>query len=487
MTKPLLPETYLPREVDAFLKSWIDSNESFLLVQGPRQVGKSASVGHALESLTFGDDYGYIDFSDHERAEALYASSSPSKTLVEDLLFSIGATLRDNAILFMDEIQNALPQNIEDTGVQRKWIKNLLSSARDASVRLVLTGSFLGLSLSELSDLFCEEGYPILTVRPLSLHEFSIAKGFFTEPEWEEACNTCCSRKRLSLSQHHKMMDAFACYLYVGGMPASVSKFDSKTGDLSKSEAELKSLLDVSKSVLAQYTDIHGRETFFENMMELFYQGIKASDKETFNRRAFDLKKAEAHTLNFIKRSEVGLLILPLNSNDEAKAKIYFSDVGVMHYLAFHGSHPEYEAKDAQTGLSILRQYYAGASDDKTGNIGYVYEQVVASAFSHQGIVSNYLNDGEHEIEFLYQGSGIEIKSGDYDTRASLKWYVEQGHVGYVLGPHPYVGKYGALNYAPIYWAFFLGERQDLFATDLPFAHGEEKEELRLLLRGEEY
>ena len=151
MNRPLLPDVYLPRDTDAFIEGWVSSNRRFLLVQGPRQVGKSASVGHALLSLVFGVDYGYIDFSNNEVAEALYASSSVTDTLIQDLLFSIGASsLKEGAILFLDEIQNALPKNIEDVDAQRRWIESLLSSAESASIRLVLTGSFLGLSLSGL-------------------------------------------------------------------------------------------------------------------------------------------------------------------------------------------------------------------------------------------------------------------------------------------------------------------------------------------------
>lgn len=483
MNKPLLPETYLPRDIDGLIECWIDSNASCLLVQGPRQVGKSASVGHALEPLVFGDDYGYIDFGNQDIAEAAYASSSSSKTLVQDLLFSIGASLREGAILFLDEIQNALPKNIEDASSQRKWIKNLLESAKGASVRLILTGSFLGLSLSELSAYFAHMDYPIVTVRPLSMHEFSIGKGFFSETEWKEIGEACLFKTHLALPMHRKMMDAFACYLYVGGMPASVLKFDAKTGDLSQSEKELAELCETTKSVLAQYMDVRGREHFFEDMLDLFYRGIKSSDKKAYNKKAFASAEMDPKTLDFIRRSEVGLLFFPPGENDLLQAKIYFSDVGIMHYLAFHGKLPEHEAKDAQAGLDTLRRYYRGESPEKTGNIGYVYEQVVASALVQQQIQASYLKEDNFEIEFLCDGTGLEIKSGDYDSRASLKWYVSHGHVGFVLGQHPFVGKLGSLNYAPIYWVFFLQENRMLFQKDLPPLSKEQKEELMALLQ----
>ena len=42
---------------------------------------------------------------------------------------------------------------------------------------------------------------------------------------------------------------------------------------------------------------------------------------------------------------------------------------------------------------------------------------------AQQGIEAQYLNEEGYEVEFLYRGTGFEIKSGDYDSRASLKWY----------------------------------------------------------------
>jgi len=354
MNPPLLPEKYLTRDTDSVIADWIASDAPFLLVQGPRQVGKSASVGHALLPFRFESEYGYIDFASREIAEASYASSVFSETIIQDLLFSLGASLEPNAILFLDEIQNALPKDIGNATMQRKWIENLLASARKASVRLILTGSFLGLSLSCLSAYFEEHGFPILTIRSMSFHEFAVGKGFFDPTEWFRIQELCCAKKSLPLTLHRRVMDAFACYLYVGGMPICVSKFNAETGDLSQSERELADLTETAKNVLAQYMDIQGRETFFDRMLDLFYAGIKASDKRAFNKKAFGSANADPQFLDFVRRSEVGLLFFPPNDDDLLKAKIYFSDVGIMHYLAFHGRRPEHEAKDSQTGLNTL-------------------------------------------------------------------------------------------------------------------------------------
>ena len=101
---------------------------------------------------------------------------------------------------------------------------------------------------------------------------------------------------------------------------------------------------------------------------------------------------------------------------------------------------------------------------------------------AQQGIEAQYLNEEGYEVEFLYRGTGFEIKSGDYDSRASLKWYVGKKRVGFVLGPHPYVGKLGELNYAPIYWVFFLAEGPRLFDGDLAPVPSEQETGLRSLL-----
>ena len=130
--------------------------------------------------------------------------------------------------------------------------------------------------------------------------------------------------------------------------------------------------------------------------------------------------------------------------------KLYLNDVGLL------------------TNVLYRNNVRAVLADEKSVNLGSVYEAVVASELRAHGFnLYYYDNKAKGEVDYLIDDYGtlsvlpIEVKSGkDYTVHSALNTFVSQPdyHVkqAYVFSNEREVKNKGVIVYLPIYYIMFL-------------------------------
>lgn len=124
----------------------------------------------------------------------------------------------------------------------------------------------------------------------------------------------------------------------------------------------------------------------------------------------------------------------PVESESKNLLKLYLNDVGLLTRLLY------------QYSISAIM------SDEKSVNLGSVYESVVCGEFAAHGFKLFYFdNKKKGEIEFLLN---------DYDEHASLDAFVATPDYNikqaFVLSNEREVRKKGQVTYLPVYYAMFF-------------------------------
>ena len=373
-------------------------------------------------------------------------------TTVEDFYLRVSIIEGDkmgsakDTLIFIDEIQ-AYPH-----------LLTILKFLRDdARFTFIASGSLLGVTLSETTSI------PMGSIRkvrmfPLDFEEFLDANGMN-----EFAINVLRkkfeARESLDEAMHAKMMEFFKRYLLVGGLPAAVNAYletkniqavqeiqreihDYYAADASKYDAERKlkirriydqipsNMENKKKRVVAQR--IEGKKgSTFANYEDEFEYLISAGI-------ALNVQAISTPNFPLIESSGKNLL------------KLYLNDVGIL------------------TAILYGNNIRAILDDEKSINLGSVYESVVASELSAHGYkLFYYDNRSKGEVDFLIDDYDslsavpIEVKSGkDYTIHSALNTFVknEDYHVkkAVVLSNSREITTNGKITYLPIYDVMFF-------------------------------
>lgn len=351
-----------------------------------------------------------------------------------------------DTLIFIDEIQ-AYPHLL----TMLKFLRD------DARFTFIASGSLLGVTLSETTSI------PMGSIRkvrmfPLDFEEFLDANGMN-----EFAINVLRkkfeARESLDEAMHAKMMEFFKRYLLVGGLPAAVNAYletkniqavreiqreihDYYAADASKYDAERKlkirriydqipsNMENKKKRVVAQR--IEGKKgSTFANYEDEFEYLISAGI-------ALNVQAISTPNFPLIESSGKNLL------------KLYLNDVGIL------------------TAILYGNNIRAILDDEKSINLGSVYESVVASELSAHGYkLFYYDNRSKGEVDFLIDDYDslaavpIEVKSGkDYTIHSALNTFVknEDYHVkkAVVLSNSREITTNGKITYLPIYDVMFF-------------------------------
>ena len=438
----------LQRKIAGLIEQHLKSgSERILLIDGARQVGKTYIIRHVGKKLF--PNFVEINMLADSIGDKLFENT---KT-VDDFYLRVssvqGARLgtAENTLIFIDEIQ-AYPHLL----TMLKFLRD------DNRFTYIASGSLLGVTLAETTSI------PIGSIRkvrmfPLDFEEFLYANGMN-----EFAVNILRkkfeAREALDEAMHGKMMDYFKRYLLVGGLPAAVNAYletqniqivreiqreihDYYAADASKYDAERKlkirriydqipsNLENKKKRVVAQRIEGKKGSTFtdYEDEFEyLISAGI-----------ALNVQAISTPTFPLIESSGKNLL------------KLYLNDVGILTAILY--------------GYNIR----AILEDEKSINLGSVYESVVASELIAHGCkLFYYDNRSKGEVDYLIDDYDslsavpIEVKSGkDYTVHSALNTFVKNDdyHVkkAYVLSNARKITTNGKITYLPIYDVMFLG------------------------------
>lgn len=433
----------IAQEIEFHLKS--DSGK-ILVVNGARQVGKSYIIRYIgnklfpnyIEINLLQDALGNRNFENVRTVSDFYLQMS--------MIAGERMKEKENTLVFLDEIQ-AYPH-----------LLTLLKFLRqDDKFTYICSGSLLGVTLAETSSIPMGS-IEIKQMYPLDFEEFLYANGF-NEYAVSVLREKFEKREALDEPTHKSVLDLFKKYLLVGGMPEAVNSFvanynivnvrniqreihDFYASDASKYDAEKKlkirriyemipsALENKKKRIVVKDIENKKGKTFIQYQDEFDYlvnAGI-----------ALEVKAISTPVFPLIESSGKNLL------------KLYLNDVGIL------------------TGILYKNNIRAIMDDEKSVNLGTVYESVVASELkAHGKNLFYYDNRNNGEVDFLIDDYDdlsalpLEIKSGkDYTVHSALNKFIQNKdyHVkkGYVLSNERKVYEENNVIYMPIYFIMFF-------------------------------
>ena len=417
-----------------------------LLVNGARQIGKSYLIRYVGKKLF----KNYIEINLKEDKESLGVFATVKSTT--DFYMQLGAIAgnrlgtKENTLVFLDEIQS-YPHLMT-------MLKFLNQEAR---YTYVASGSQLGVALSEtasvpIGSVEIEEMYP------LDFEEFLLAMGCGQETI-DGMKEKFLAGESLNESLHNYMLQQFKIYLLVGGMPDAVNKFleNRNISHVRKVHRDIHELyrIDASRYDTEKKLLIRKIYDMLPSIMENKKKRIVVKRiEETASHKQFS---DYANEFEYLTNSGIAFGVqavsnprFPLaESESKNLIKLYLNDVGLLTNLLY--------------GLNIN----AVLQDDRSINLGSVYETVVAQELHAHGFTLHYYdNTQKGEVDYLIDDYEhltvlpIEVKSGkDYTVHSALINFMNTPdyHIqkAVVLSNEREVSIKNGITYLPVYYCMF--------------------------------
>ncbi len=440
----------LRRKVTDQLERWKEVPGKALLVTGARQIGKS----YAIREFGMRRYTCYVEVNlllDCEAADILTSARSASDFINRVALLSPNPLIEGDTLIFIDEIQE-----FPDIVTLAKAL------VEDGRYSFAFSGSMLG------TELLGIRSFPVgyvhqLVMRPLDFEEFSWAVG--VEPRFlDEVRESLRERRPVDAALHDVMLRNYRAYIVAGGMPEVVQNYIDSKYTLAETRTIQSQLVVQYAQDISKYA---GRRAL--EVRSIFDRIPVQLEEES---RRFNVSQLEDgarysqydQDFLWLVSAGVGLMVpqvteakSPLKRTESAgKFKLYESDTGML-----VSRYPQ----------STARAIYL---DQKTSNLGGIYENVVAQELAAQGIEEWYFqSDTVGEVDFVIKGKAgrvvpIEVKSGrKVRSHAALDRLLEVGEYkireGAVLSRNN-VSKEGKVLYLPIYMTFCLDELTELGA-----------------------
>lgn len=433
-----------------------------LLVNGARQIGKSYLIRHVGKKLF--KNYVEINLKEDAEGARIFASVRSTDDFYMQLGAIAGAKLgrKDDTIVFLDEIQS-YPHLMT-------MLKFLNQEGR---FTYIASGSQLGVALSQtasvpLGSIAIEQMYP------LDFEEFLLAMGCGRETidglrgKWEKEVS-------LNESLHDYMLRQFRLYLLVGGLPDAVNKF-VETRNMALVRNIHRDIHDLYRIDASQYDADH--RLAIRKVYDLIPSCMENKKKRIVVKR---IEESGGHKqfadyadeFEYLTNSGIALSVQAisnpkfplLESEQKNLLKLYMNDVGLLTYLLY-----------ANNINAILR-------DERSVNLGSVYESVVAQELAAHGFRLHYYDNKQRgEVDFLVDDFGrlsvlpIEVKSGkDYAEHSALDRFLSTPDYNIrravVFSNEREVHSDGGVVYQPIYYCMFYSnchqDDSDMIIPDL--------------------
>lgn len=435
------------RKIEAQIKAHLESeSHKILLVNGARQVGKTFIIRHVGQKLfehvieinMIEDSLGAGLFEDVRSVEDFYLQVS---MLAGDRMKD-----KEKTLIFIDEIQ-AYPQ----------LLTLLKFLAQDNKFTYIASGSLLGVTLSETTSI------PMGSIRqismfPLDFEEFLYANGL-NELAISSLRRKFEQREALDEAAHNKMMDLFRKYLLVGGLPEAVNAY-LETKNIQQvreiqSEIHRYYAADASKYDSERKLKIRRVYDLIPSNMEnkkkrVIAQSIEEKRGKTFADYQDEFEYLISAGIALSVQAVSNPVFPMIQSTGKNLLKLYLNDVGIL------------------SGILYGNNIRAILDDDRSINLGSVYENVVASELAAHGHkLFYYDNRHKGEVDYLIDDYDslsvvpIEVKSGkDYTVHSALNTFVknEDYHIkkAFVLSNERTLTTKGKICYVPIYHVMFL-------------------------------
>ena len=434
--------------IEAHLRS--DTNK-ILLIDGARQVGKTYIIRYVGRKLF--ENFIELNMVEDSLGDRLFAEVRTVEDFYLQVSMLAGSKMkqRENTLIFIDEIQ-AYPH----------LLTLLKFLAQDGKFTFIASGSLLGVTLSQTTSI------PMGSIRkvrmfPLDFEEFLYANGL-NEFAVSAIHKKFENEESLDEQMHNKLMDLFRKYLLVGGLPDAVNSYlnDHNIQLVREIQSEIHDYYAADASKYDEEKKLKIRRIYdlipsnMENKKKrVIAQSIENKKGKTFSDYSdeFDYLISAGIALNV---QAISNPVFPLiESTGKNLLKLYLNDVGIL------------------TGILYGNNIRAVLDDEKSINLGSVYESVVASELLAHGCkLFYYDNRSKGKVDYIIDDYSslsavpIEVKSGkDYTVHSALNAFVqnEDYHIkkAFVLSNERTVKHKGKITYLPIYYIMFFQNTPD--------------------------
>lgn len=446
------------RKIETLIEEHLKSDtKKILLIDGARQVGKTYIIRYVGQKLF--ENFIELNMVEDSLGDRLFAEVKTVDDFYLQVSMLAGNKMKqkENTLIFIDEIQ-AYPH----------LLTLLKFLSQDGKFTFIASGSLLGVTLSQTTSI------PMGSIRkvrmfPLDFEEFLYANGL------NEFAVSAMRKKfereeALDEPTHNKIMDLFRKYLLVGGLPDAVNSYlnDHNIQLVRDIQSEIHDYYAADASKYDEEKKLKIRRIYdlipsnMENKKKrVVAQNIENKRGKTFGDYCdeFEYLISAGIALNV---QAISNPVFPLiESTGKNLLKLYLNDVGILTEILY--------------GNNIR----AVLNDEKSVNLGSVYESVVASELIAHGYkLFYYDNRSKGEVDYLIDDYNslsavpIEVKSGkDYTVHSALNNFVqnEDYHIkkAYVLSNERTVTHNGKITYLPIYYIMFFQNTPD--TKDLNF------------------
>ena len=437
----------LYRKIETLIETHLKSDSRrILLIDGARQVGKTYIIRYVGGKLF--ENFIEINMVEDSLGDRLFADTKTVEDFYLQISMLAGSKMKqkENTLIFLDEIQ-AYPH----------LLTLLKFLSQDDKFTFIASGSLLGVTLSQTTSI------PMGSIRkvrmyPLDFEEFLYANGL------NEIAISAMRKKFENLESldepmHEKMMDLFRKYLLVGGLPDAVNAYLSEKNIQTvreiQSEIHDYYAADASKYVEDNKLKIRRVYDLIPSNMENKKKRMVAQTIENKRGKTFRDYEDEFEYLIgagiALSVQAISNPVFPLiESGGKNLLKLYLNDVGIL------------------TGILYGNNIRAVLNDERSINLGSVYESVVASELAAHGYrLFYYDNRSKGEVDFLIDDYDtlsavpVEVKSEkDYTVHSALTTFVqnEDYHIkkAFVLSNAREIKTKGKITYLPIYDVMFF-------------------------------
>lgn len=455
----------LERKYAQTLKDFLLQNtRKILLLNGARQIGKSYIIRYVGKKMFL--HFVEINLKADSEGERIFATVNSKEDFYLQLGAMAGTNLGtfDDTLVFLDEIQSY------------PHLMTLLKFLNeDGKYRYIASGSQLGVALSQTPSVPIGS-VAIQQMYPLDFEEFLWAMGCGKEAV-EAMRQKFQAGEGLNDSMHNYMLQQFKIYLLVGGMPDAVNTFlkSRNMAHVRNVQSDIHALYKIDAS---QYDD--NRKLVIRKIYDMIPSNMENKKKRIVVKNIEGVKAHKqysdyAEEFEYLTNSGIALSVqaisnpaFPLKESESKNLlKLYMSDVGLLTNLLY--------------GTNIN----AVLRDERSVNLGAVYESVIAQEFHAHGYTLHYYdNKQKGEVDYLIDDYRnltvlpVEIKSGkDYTVHSALDRFLAtpEYHIreAVVLSNEQTVSKVNGITYLPIYYCMFfnndVADESELVIPEVPF------------------
>lgn len=393
----------MKRSILTKLREWkLSTNRKPLIIRGARQVGKTTVVKQFAEEF---DCFLYLNLD--RLSDVRLFSEDNIRILLDKIYFHCHQQkISGTTLLFIDEIQNS-PAAI-------KQLRYFYEELPDLYV--IAAGSLLETLINS------HVSFPVGRVEYLALRPCSFLE--FLDGIGEEFDSNAIVKFKGSYI-HERLMNHFANYMLVGGMPAAVVRYAEKR-DVLAVDSVFSSLLNAYKDDVEKYVPKNSAAAVVRLIISNGW--TSAAEQITFNNFADSNYRSReiGEALHTIERALLMELVypvtetkLPLMPNFRRRPKLIWLDTGLVNYAAG----VRYEISNVDDILSVWK-----------GRISehIVAQELLANNYEFSSRRAFWVRDKEGssaEVDFVFRYKNmlvpIEVKSGHNSKLKSLHIYMD--------------------------------------------------------------